>query len=165
MLPSLCRYHQQCKKHNQKSKKKGYNRSMLFILFGAFVDGLQALVAWAFLTMGGVFTTATLGVGAGSIPLGIGAGMGVDLCIDATFGVALITALGIFGKLDAKSALFGGMFELVPGLNYLPGWTAMAISCVIRSRARDATKATTKKAALAREIGDSATQEAYAAAA
>lgn len=110
---------------------------MILILFAIFIDGLQAALAWAFFTMGSVFATATAGLGAGAVPLGIGVGMGVDICIDTTLGVALITALGIFDMFDLKSVIGGSLFELIPGLDLLPGWTAMAIACVIRSKAKE----------------------------
>ncbi len=80
------------------------------------------------------------------IPLGAGMGMAADFCISVTFGTMLVLALWNFGMFYPKYILSGGLFEMVPGFDALPGWTAMTIACVLRKIADErklASKAST----------------------
>jgi len=114
-----------------------------FIFFALFIDGLQAILGFAFLAMGSalsvipvvgpVFTTF---VGA---PLGIAVGMVVSICISLSFGVLLILTLFYF-KMFYPARVFGGMFfEIIPGLSAIPGWTAMTLLCVLKKMQEDGT--------------------------
>ncbi len=157
-----------------------------FILFGLFIDGLQAALSFAFLAMGSALSagaTATgaaagcatgaavggaggalaAGVGAlpgavagcvagaatgafaggavGSVmaPLGIAVGMVVSICISLSFGVLLVLTLFYFGMFY-PGRVFGGMFfEIIPGLSAVPGWTTVALICVLKKMQEDGT--------------------------
>ncbi|MEI7719700.1 MAG: hypothetical protein WCI89_00625 [bacterium] len=150
----------------------------LVILFALFIDGLQAALSWAFLTMGSALTAATpIGAGAAGaaagaavcynsagnvisgvidavkcgaiagatfalaspfgVPLGIGVGIAINICVSIVFGSALVTALGMFGMFDLTSVVGGSLFELIPGLDVAPGWTVMAVRCVLKAKAKE----------------------------
>ena len=66
------------------------------------------------------------------LPLGVGMGMITDFCISITFGLFLILALAFSGMYYPAYLFGGGLFELIPGFNVLPGWTALAVYCTLR---------------------------------
>jgi hypothetical protein len=112
-------------------------KGMLFIGMALFIDGLQAGLDWSFLATGGLITGATFGLGAIALPLGIVFGFAANFCLSVTFGVMLITGLGIFGLWDTTTIVAGGFFEIIPGLDCLPGWTLMTVRCVLKAKAKE----------------------------
>ena len=111
-------------------------KGFIFIGIALFIDGLQAFMDWAFLALGGALALPTFGA---AVPLGIAIGFAVNFVISATFGVMLIVGLGMFGFLKKGDLPFvGGMglFEIIPGLDCLPGWTLMTVRCVMKAQAK-----------------------------
>ncbi len=141
-----------------------------FVLFAVCIDGLQALMTFAFFAMGSALTAVTPWGGAvigctigattstgvlataancvkgaliGAIaspigaPLGIAIGMGVNVCISFTFGTMLILLLSYCGMFYPGKLLSGIFFEVIPGLDTIPGWTAMTITCVLQKMKED----------------------------
>lgn len=141
-----------------------------FVLFALCIDGLQALMSFAFLAMGSAMTAATPIGGAiigctigaatatgvvatatncvkgaliGAVaspagaPLGIAIGMGVNICISLTFGVMLVLALAYCGMFYPGKLAGGMFFEIIPGLDAIPGWTTMTITCVLQKMKED----------------------------
>ncbi len=137
------------------------------ILFALFVDGLQAVLSFAFFTLGMALTAATpLGAAAagcggayaassnaasGAIncaegavagaglsfvgaPLGMVMGMASDVCVSLTFGLMLLLTLSLCGLFYPSKLFGGGLFEILPGLSVLPGWTLMTVLCILQKR-------------------------------
>ncbi|MCX6819921.1 MAG: hypothetical protein NT019_01370 [Candidatus Adlerbacteria bacterium] len=70
-----------------------------------------------------------------TIPIGVGLGIAVNLCIDVTLGLLLVALLRLCGMFYGRYAGFGAIMELVPGLNNAPGWTLMTVMSVVRKKA------------------------------
>lgn len=103
------------------------------ISLALLTDGLQAVFAAGLLAAGSAASAATAGIGAPIIlPLAIGLGFAIDICISATFGAGLLLLLANNDMFYMGYAFGGGVFELIPGFDVLPGWTAMTILCIVR---------------------------------
>ena len=108
-------------------------RYMPLILLALFIDGLQALLSVGFFTMGAGISAATLGAAAVvAVPVGIGLGFLTDVCVSVTFGAGLLFLLKYNDMFYPAYAFGGGLGELIPGLDILPGWTAMTVLSAIR---------------------------------
>lgn len=109
-------------------------KGILIIGFALFIDGLQAALALMFVSAGAVLGVVPL-IGAVGMPLGIGLGFASDICISLMLGSALIFLLAINGMYypGYTWAVFIG--ETIPGLDIIPGWTFLAISCVLKKNA------------------------------
>jgi hypothetical protein len=72
-----------------------------------------------------------------TIPLAVGLGFAINICISLTLGSMLITFLWIYGM--RYPGLVMGVFigEAIPGFNDLPGWTLLAVRSVIRKAAEE----------------------------
>ncbi|MDE1925168.1 MAG: hypothetical protein KGH79_03235 [Patescibacteria group bacterium] len=143
-------------------------KGIFIIGFALLIDGLQAALAWMFISAGAAFQAvtpaggavggATLGCALSSgiagcikgafsgaaagatasffgIPLGIGLSFASDVCISLTLGTALIFLLAVNRMYYPGYiwAVFIG--EALPGLDILPGWTFLAIRCVLKKNA------------------------------
>ncbi len=72
-----------------------------------------------------------------TIPLGIAAGFAINVCLSATLGSGLIFLLATNGMWYPDLIFGGGIVELIPGLDDLPGWTVMAGLCILRKKAKE----------------------------
>lgn len=83
---------------------------------------------------GGVFGAA---VSAFGVPFGTILGFAFDICISLTLGSGLIFLLMISGAFYPKYAWSGGVFELMPGFDVLPGWTLMVVLSLLKKQAEE----------------------------
>jgi len=83
---------------------------------------------------GGVFgaLASTFGV-----PFGTALGFALEIVISLTLGTAFIVTLILFRMYYTLPTTSGFLGELVPGLDILPGWTLMAVWCVLRKQAEE----------------------------
>lgn len=96
--------------------------------FGSTVARICGAVA------GVVGTAANTGAAPIAAPVGILLGFVVNFCISATFGTMLVLFLAS-GKMFYPKYLFGGgLLEIMPGFNDLPGWTIMTVSSILRKK-------------------------------
>ena len=65
-------------------------------------------------------------------PIGIMLGFAISVCLSFTLGAGLIMLLILAGMYYPKFMLGGGVAELIPGFDIIPGWTAMTILCVLK---------------------------------
>ncbi|HEV8666377.1 MAG TPA: hypothetical protein VN665_00830 [Candidatus Paceibacterota bacterium] len=68
------------------------------------------------------------------IPFGSMLGLMLDICISLTLGSGLIFLLAISGMFYPKYVWTGGIFEMMPGFDILPGWTVMVILCLLQKK-------------------------------
>ena len=80
---------------------------------------------------GGVFGAA---ISAFGMPFGVLLGFMFDICISLTLGSGLIFLLALSGMFYPKYAWSGGIFEVMPGFDALPGWTLMVILSILRKK-------------------------------
>jgi hypothetical protein len=73
-----------------------------------------------------------------SEPIGIALGFGLNICLSLTFGAGLILLLILFRMFYPMYVFGGSIFELLPGFDILPGWTAMVVSCIMRKKREEA---------------------------
>jgi hypothetical protein len=102
-----------------------------------WVAGVGAIAGAAAGCVGGAVTGWLIGApiaAASGVPLAIGLGFVVDICISCTLGAGLILLLGFGDMFYPKYVLGGGLFELLPGFDALPGWTVMAVLCVLKKK-------------------------------
>ena len=71
------------------------------------------------------------------IPMGIMLGFAVNFCISATLGAGFVALLWMLGYYHPGITFGGAIAELLPGVDCLPGWTAMAALCVLKKRASE----------------------------
>jgi hypothetical protein len=71
------------------------------------------------------------------MPIAVGLGFAVSVCIDAFLGTILIAILWTLGMYYSRYGITGLIVELIPGINDLPGWTTMTVLCVIRKAAEE----------------------------
>jgi hypothetical protein len=88
---------------------------------GGFLLGLVGSVP----LINGVLATVTM-------PVGIILGFAISVCLSLTLGAGLIMLLIIYGMFYPKYLMPGGISELIPGFDLVPGWTALTILCVLR---------------------------------
>ncbi len=65
-------------------------------------------------------------------PIGLVLGFAISICLSATLGFGLIMLLVFNGMFYPKYVYSGGIAELIPGFDLIPGWTAMTILSVIK---------------------------------
>ena len=70
-------------------------------------------------------------------PLGMGIGFALDVSVSITFGAIFILLLISFNMFYPMYVFGGSIFELIPGLDILPGWTALAWASIRRKRAEE----------------------------
>ncbi len=70
-----------------------------------------------------------------AVPVGILLGFVVNFCISATFGTILVMFLASGGMFYPKYLFGGGLLEIIPGFNDLPGWTTLTVLSVLRKKA------------------------------
>jgi hypothetical protein len=145
-------------------------KGIFFIGFALLIDGLQAMVAWMFVSLGaglqavtpvgGAIGGAIAGCAAGTgvsgciqgglaggalgaaasalgIPLGVGLAFVSSVCIGITMGGGLIILLSIFGMYYPGYMWPTFIGEAMPGLDVIPGWTFLAIMCVLKKNAEE----------------------------
>ena len=72
-----------------------------------------------------------------TLPIAVGLGFAVNVCMDAFLGTILIGLLWVLGMYYPRYGITGLIAELIPGINDLPGWTIMTVLCVIRKTAEE----------------------------
>ena len=82
---------------------------------------------------------ANLGIAPITIPLAIGMGFVVNICLTMTLGTFLWAWLWQSGMFYPKHFFSGGLIELVPGVDNVPGFTYAVIRCVIQKSAEEGT--------------------------
>jgi hypothetical protein len=102
---------------------------------GGFLLGLVGSIP----LINGVLATVTM-------PVGVILGFAISVCLSLTLGAGLIMLLIIYGMFYPKYLMPGGISELIPGFDLIPGWTALTILCVLR-KIRDEKTAQLKTAA------------------
>ncbi len=65
-------------------------------------------------------------------PVGLMLGFAISICLSVTLGAGLIMLLILCNMFYPKYLLPGGVAELMPGFDLIPGWTAMTIMCVLQ---------------------------------
>ena len=106
----------------------------------AACQGAGTLVAGACATVAGAAGTlvnahlAVIGV-----PLAVGFGIAVNICISLTMGSELIMLLALNGMFNARYVVGVFIGEAIPGLDNLPGWTFLAIKSVLKKSAKSGT--------------------------
>ncbi|MBC7836983.1 hypothetical protein H7X87_04405 [Acetobacteraceae bacterium] len=71
-----------------------------------------------------------------TIPLGIALGFAINICLSATFGSILLLFMTLAGYKPSVKYLWGGIGEMLPGVNNIPFWTALVILTVIKKSAK-----------------------------
>ena len=92
--------------------------------FGCTVGGAFLGILGSVPVINGALATVT-------IPLGVGIGFTIDVCLSLTLGTALILALFLCGMYYPKYAWNCGIAEFLPGFNIIPGWTALVIFSIL----------------------------------
>jgi hypothetical protein len=72
-----------------------------------------------------------------TLPFAIGLGFAVNFCIAVTLGTVLVAWLWSLGMYKMGPGIAGFIVELIPGLDNIPGWTAMTIISVMRKTAEE----------------------------
>lgn len=70
-------------------------------------------------------------------PLGAGIGMAIEIALTITLGGAFMLVLAITGMFSPGLAIPAFLGEMIPVLDILPGWTVLAITSVVRHRAKE----------------------------
>ncbi len=71
------------------------------------------------------------------IPIGVALGFVLEIIVSLTIGSGLILLLIFNGMYYSTRTPVGLIFEIMPGLDILPGWTVMTILCVLKKRAEE----------------------------
>jgi hypothetical protein len=79
-------------------------------------------------------------------PVGFVIGSVIAICISLTFGLGLVLLLIHFNMFYTKYVFAGGVSEILPVFDVLPGWTAMAIACCVRKRKEELLRSVTGQA-------------------
>lgn len=107
-------------------------------MLALFIDGIQALVSMALLGLGAGASGATLGVAAPiAMPVGVGLGFVIDVCMSLTFGVGLLALLAYNHMFYFNYVASGGISEILPGVNNIPAWTLMTVLCIVRKESEE----------------------------
>lgn len=106
---------------------------MLLIVAALLIDGLQATVSLMFFILGASLTLIPF-AGAAGVPVGVGLGMAINLCLSATLGAGLIMLLMFNRMFYPKYILPGGISEIFPGFSILPTWTAITVLSILQKK-------------------------------
>ena len=79
----------------------------------------------------GIGSLMALGLG------GIGIGIAINVCLSITMGAGLIVLLRLSHMYYPLGVWATFITEAIPGLDNLPGWTFLVLSCVIRKFSED----------------------------
>jgi hypothetical protein len=91
-----------------------------YLCYNASSGVISGLIEGAKCAIGGTI------VGAGLSAFAIPAGIAIDMAISCTFGVLLILALWVTGRLSFMAIAIGFTSEMLPGLNaFIPGWSLL----------------------------------------
>ena len=93
---------------------------MIVIMTALLIDGLQGTLSWMFVV--------TLG------PVGAALGLMINLCLSLVLGAILGVLMKYFNMFYPRYFFGGGGIEIIPGLDIVPGWTALAIASVLRKK-------------------------------
>ena len=96
---------------------------------GGIIQGIADAAKCGF--AGGFFGAA---ISAFGMPIGVLLGFSFDVVISLTLGSGLIFLLALSGMFYPKYAWSGGIFEVMPGFDALPGWTLMVILSILRKK-------------------------------
>jgi hypothetical protein len=118
----------------------------LLIFIAVFIDALQFLIG---LTITVTFIAGSAAVGwipvigimaasAGTIA-GDVIGSTIDVCLSVSLGTLLCTLLFYADMFYPKYLFSGSIFELLPFVDILPGWTAMTVASVWRKSTENST--------------------------
>jgi hypothetical protein len=111
---------------------------MMLLFLALLTDGTQAFLSAGFLTLGGGVSATTAGAATPiAMPIAVGLGFITDITTSITFGAGLLLLLSYNGMLYMNYTFGGGIVELIPGLDVIPGWTLMTILCIIKKNAEE----------------------------
>jgi hypothetical protein len=132
-------------------------KGMIVIGFAMFIDFLMIIFAFIFESMGaalcwnsstgviyGLLKSAacgTAGAAVGAlasaigIPLGTALTMVSDICISLTFGAGFMVLIFLMGYFRGNTLMIFGTYigKTIPFLDVVPGYTALAIRCVLKN--------------------------------
>lgn len=111
------------------------------LIIGLFIDGLQAGMSLGLAVM--VSTGSTIPIigqllAPVLIPSGILLGIAIAFSISSTLGGGFLVFLKMKNMFYPEVAFFGLVGEVVPGINNLPLWTAIAWRSISKKLAEDA---------------------------
>jgi len=116
---------------------------MIFIVVALLIDGLQAAFTLMFFTLGAGLTLIPF-AGVAGIPVGVGLGMAVNICLSFGGGCFLAMLLGHEKMLYPKYFLPGGIAEIVPGFSLLPTWTTITVLSILQKKKDEIAHAATQ---------------------
>lgn len=107
----------------------------ILLLLALVTDGLQALLSAGLAAVVTSISAIPVLGQAGApvvVPTGILISFATDVCISLTFGAGLLLLLAYNGMFYYGPTLGSGVVELIPGIDVVPGWTLLAITCIVR---------------------------------
>lgn len=109
----------------------------LLILLAAMLDGAQFFIglgisgaSFAISSLFGWIPVAGQVLAGATSGVGVIIGATIDICLSFSFGSMIDMLLIYFGLANLRVMVGGSLFESLPFVDILPGWTAMVAVCI-----------------------------------